>query len=717
MFGVKLGFLRKAVLLEAGAAIILFGALANHHELLESGAIAIGELKARGYNVPSSFEPVRVYPGQTELDFTSAHAGGWRPGIILLRERPMGGLPPEIYLRHELLHEASFRTCGGKLPLWAEEATAINFSRELSFQPTMGPLCGSEFDHLKEQARTGARLDATSYSALSRLIGTYGWPSTPCTVSGEIEKLLEITNDHSKPVFSYVITSLLSGMVLESRGDLKSKHPPGSLLKIPYAAALKEASNEAIGHELSASDTPALLNRKDFLDMDVFRFLTSHVRDAALANRPTISELSGKDEAFWHQYLGERDQEGNFPFEANLNELALMLRASLLLKPERFSGLSRNGFTPGSTLYNEPEQRKKILSALHAMCKTGTASDGRGNPLVGHLMVAWPEEEPVFLAVFRSIGTNGASNLVRAASVLREWSSHHSNSYGQVRVRVMSLTPRSSWEVLDQCPSLERQERHGMKARFSTCGLFKIVSSARGSRSERSVRGVLESTPDGGTVILKTDPESYANGVLASEAQDIRGEAGKALRAVIVWNAIHGMRHHPETSSLCDSTHCMVFQGSGSDKVQRTESKTDPVLLKLLDSLAQKNKWHWLPFSEGGVEEWERRIPSEDLREMVHEPTILDVRRERTRSNQVLIHLIYPDNQETVSCEVFRNTLKLPSCPETVQLDVTGSNWLFKGIGKGHGEGLSVEKARTLGRSGYNAQAILYDAYNKGGVK
>jgi peptidoglycan hydrolase-like amidase len=708
LYHAGMGLCKKAVMLEAGAAIIFFGSLATHQELAQNGTLAIHELNSLGYRTPTGSEPVRVYPSKTGASFSSAHAGGWHPGVISLREDPAGSSGPGIYLRHELMHEASYRTCAGKLPLWAEEAAAIAFSGELKGQAISGSPTGIELDHLREQARIGATLDTTSYSTLSRLVSTSGWPSQPCAISNEMEKLLSART--VGPGFSYILISLLSGELLDAGGDLKARHPPGSLLKIPYAASLKEAAYEAVGTELSASDTTRLLNRKGSFSLDKFCFLTSLVKDAPLVRNVGPQGDTGKDERFWRQYLGERDRAGKFPFEANLRELALVLRASLLSEPARFSGLSGNGFIPGSTLYNEPEHDKTILKSLHAICKTGTASDERGNPLAGHLMVAWPQEEPLFLAVFRGLGSNGASSLHRASETLREWSSRYTPAYGQVRVRLLSLTPRSSWEIQDECPSLEKEEAGGRKVRFSTCGRFKIISSARGSRSERLVSGLLESFPDGST-ILRTDPETYADAVLSSEAQDLHGEAQKALRAAIVWNGVHGGHRHPETMSLCDSTHCMVFQGQVSERAAKPRIKTDLPLLGRLDETAAQKKLDWLPFSEGGIERWEKKMPSWELKQLVNEPAVLDLRRERTRYGEIAVHLMYPESEESVPCEVFRARLKLPSCPESIQYDTAISTWTFQGIGKGHGQGLSVEKARALAKSGYSASAILKDAY------
>jgi hypothetical protein len=703
-----MGFFRKAVLLEAGVAILFFGALAGHPELERSGAQALRELQALGYRTPSVSEPVRVYPAKTGADFTAGHAGGWHPGVISLREDPAGPFGPEIYLRHELMHEAGHLTCGGRLPLWAEEAAAIAFSGELAAGPPAGPPGESELEHLREKVRVGAGLDA-AYGALSKLVSIHGRPSEPCGVSGEMEKLVQ--SDAAGSGFSYILISLLSGQILDARGDLTTRYPPGSLLKIPYAASLTEADNAAVGEELCASDTDRLLDRRRFFSPETFRFLTAPVKDAPLAGSLERQAAGGGDARFWRQFVGERGPDGGFPFEAGLKALSLVLRASLLLQPERFSGLSRNGFSPGSTLYPAPERQKSILKRLHAMSKTGTVSDARGNPLAGHLMVAWPREDPLYLAVFRSSGGSGASNLRRASEVLEGWSLRCTPATGRVRVRLLTLTPRASWEIRDVCQSLEREGPGGRSVRFSTCGRFEIVSSARGSRSERWVSGLLENRADVDSVVLETDPETYADAVLSAEAQDLRGEAQKALRAAIFWNGVHGNHRHSDTRSLCDTTHCMVFQGQAPEGSAKPPGRTDPALLGLLDDVAGQKKPGWLSFSEGGDSGWEKRIPFGELKALVDEPEVLDLRRERTRSGEITVHLMYPQTEETVPCEVFRARLKLPSCPASIQSDAANCAWIFNGTGKGHGQGLSVDRARALAGSGSSAAAILRDAY------
>ncbi len=679
--------------------------------LAEHGSRALDELHSQGYSTPNPSDPVRVYPTGTSDSFTSRHAGGWRPGVISLREPPGGDGRAEVYLRHELMHEACFRTCGGKLSLWAEEAAAIAFSGELPLGSVPSKPTPQELDHLRRRVRIGANLDRKNFETLSKLVAGYGWPAQPCATSQEIQRLLTSSESSEAEGFSYLLTSLISGRVLDAKGDLEGRYPPGSLLKIPYAAALTGPINVSVGEELVTSDTDRLLKRRKDFDLRRYRFLISPIKDTELARNLSPEELSQKENRIWRLYLGDRDAAGDFPLEANLKEMALVLRLSLLSSPHLFSALAQNGFVEGSTLFQEPEEDKAALRRIHAMAKTGTVADSRGNPLVGHLMVAWPAEAPAFLAVFRCIGINGASVIRQASPLLDSWSRRFPAPFAKVRVRLLTLVPPSFREVIDECPTLEREKKGGWKERISACGRFRVASSARGSHSERFVSGLILVSPDGEKLILETDAESFADGVLSAEAQDIQGEARKAFRAVVVWNGAHGNTRHQDTGALCDTTHCMVFMGRPLDQPERKQALTEWNLLRFLDERAARDHLDWFPFSKGGNQRWKKEVTAVQMKKLVKEPEIFDIRRERARNGEILIHLLYPTNHETVPCEIFRNKLKLLSCPEVIRHDSNTGAWVFEGIGEGHGQGISLEKAQALAQGGHTAPLILSNAY------
>lgn len=686
-------------LFEAGAAILFFGALTLQPALHQAGSTALAELAAQGYQIPGEDDPVRIFPALTSGDFSGKHAGGWRPGTIYLRQAPQGGFDETVYLRHELFHEASHRNCKGRLPAWAEEAGAMHFSGELAGREAEAWPGEAELQGLKTRIRQGAPLQNEDYALLARLVAIAGWPDKPCLPSPKLQALLASPDETGSD--AYLLMSLPSGRILESGGDQAELAAPGSLLKLAYAASLSQANPGVLSAELAASDTERLLQRHAQFDPARYRLLLSPIKN----NR--LLENVPHEQNDWQAYLGGRGGDGGFPLEASLPELALAMRSALLARPDYFKGLTRNGALPGSTLSGQAEADKQTLRQVQALAKTGTVSTADGTPLVGHLLLAWPAEHPLFLALFRQRDGSGAAILPKAASLLKQWRKTYPPRFAAVRVRLLTPTARDSWEAQSDCP-----EASGPHSRFTVCGQFRIVSTARGSRSERIVKGILHEPDKGGAVILETDVASYADAVLTAEAQALTGTARQAMRAVVVWNASHGGHRHPESSSLCDTTHCMVFLGEKPDTPVRRGEEIDTALLDLLDKLAAESGQDWLPFSAGGDERWRWKISATELAKQFREDRILDIRRERRKDGELFIRLYYPDSEESISCEIFRNTLKLPSCPDAVVADGK-QGWEFEGLGAGHGQGLSVARAQALSAAGRDAGEILIDAYRR----
>ena len=676
------------------------------------GERALHELDHLNYQVPNAEDPVRVYPAQTEGTLTGRHGAGWRPGVISLREHPQDSLGADIFLRHELMHEASHRTCGGKLPIWAEEAYAMRFSGELASPTYMSPPAESELKGLRGTVRSGAMLSVYDYQTLARLTLTASFPDAPCTIPVGLAKVLGTAFEGGAKDASHILANVLTGRVLAASGDMTSRYPPGSLLKIPYAASLSAGDLTGIGLELAESDTDGLLARKNAFSLERYRLLIAGIKESSLLSPLTHEELLARGDDYPRRYVGGRSEDGGFAFEASLPELVMVLRSSLLSQPGRFVGLSENGSIKGSTLYEESEEDKAVLKKNKVLAKTGSIRDSRGLPLMGHLLFAWPAEDPLYIAIFRQGGVPGSSLLHRAAPLLKEWAERYPVASGRVRVRLLAKLDRASWEVVEECPGLMTGFDGGWRGQVSTCGNFHIMAKARGSRPERMVSGVLHFAPDSDAVVLETDPESYADAVLAAEAQELRGPARQALRAVIVWNGIHGGARHPESNSVCDTTHCMVFQGGREATSGRPLAATDFGLLRILDDIAQEHHLDWLPFSKGGDERWERTFSAGALGAQLQETRILDIRRERKRDGKIVIHLLYPESEEVIPCEIFRNTMKLPSCPDAIQHRASEGFWTFQGIGEGHGEGFSLSRAQALSSANHEAVSIIKDAYD-----
>lgn len=689
---------------DLGAAILFFGILGQQTDLQQAGANALAELAAQGYQIPNAHAPVRVFPALTDASFSSRHAGGWRPGSIYLRAQPEGGFAASVYLRHELFHEASFRSCIHRWPAWAEEAAAMHFSGELAnLAADADPPNTLDRQAFKARLQQHKGLDNIDREQLRRLAANTDWPSTACTLPASLQALL---GDTLAPAGSraFLLMGLPSARILASGGDQHSRQPPGSLLKIPYAAALQQAEPGTLAKELATSDTDKLLERRGQYQHPRYRLLLSTIKDGSAApDKPTHPQD-------WRALLGERNADDHFAIQANLPELALTLRAALLSQPNYFQGLSQNGTLEGSTLAGQHPDDKKILQTLHALAKTGSVTSADGQPLIGHLLVAWPAPHPVYLALFRQQGLRGAALLPWAADMLKQWQHDYPAELATVRVRLLTLTPRDSWEANAECPELQGPSLH-----FSLCGHYRITSTAPGSRSERQVDGVLHKAAHG-PVVLETDIISYTDAVIAAEAPNLTGAARTAMRAVIAWNGGHGGHRHPNSQSLCDTTHCMVFLGGLPNGKTASGGNIDGGLLALLDKLAAAKQLNWLPFANGGEEPWRQQIPAPTLQALFKENWILDIRRERRKDGGRFVHLYYPEHEETLSCEIFRNALKLPSCPDAIRPLKDQNAWQFEGIGAGHGLGLSTLRAQALAGHGVEAEGILQDAYGEGGL-
>jgi hypothetical protein len=683
---------RGVVLREATAGLLFFGALVGRADLERAGAGAVAELHARGYAPITAPAGVRVYPLESGADAEPGQAARWRPGVVALRPEPAGGETAAVYLRHELMHEASFRTCGGRLPPWAEEAAAIAFSGETLVS---GDVSEEELAHLRATARVGAT-DVASYRTIRALVALHGWPAAPCAQSEAIAALMAPRG--GAEALTSVVVSVASGRVLEASGD-DEPLPPGSVLKLPYAAALDADDPDRVGELLARSDTDALLALRAAFQLDRFVRLLAPIAEA---RRRLPASL---DDATWRSLLGERTPDGGFPVQATPVELALVVRASLLARPDAFAGLARNGSIPGSTLEGAPTEALDAVRRLRALAKTGTISSAQGAPIAGHLVLAWPAERPRFVAVLRRRGVRGAGVLGPARERLERWRRTFAPDDAEVRVRLFALLDARDVALAEPCPGLD--VARDAPGRTTTCGELRFTTDAPGARPERVVRGIVE-RPNG-QVVLVTDVESYADAVLDAEAADLRGAARAALRAVVVWNGVHGADRHPEDRALCDTTHCMVFRGLPPDAPASHDPPVEAALLRYLDEAARARSEPWLPFSKGGTTAWSRRIAAATLARIVREPLVLAVARERTRTGDVTFHLTYSEGVETLSCDALRNALALPSCPARVVRE--DDAWRFEGTGEGHGLGLDVERARRLASEGRSALEILHDAY------
>jgi hypothetical protein len=218
--------------------------------------------------------------------------------------------------------------------------------------------------------------------------------------------------------------------------------------------------------------------------------------------------------------------------------------------------------------------------------------------------------------------------------------------------------------------------------------LASPMTGKSGERARRARRG--------SEFLFRTTLLAYTVGVLAAEDAAIAGSAREALARVIAHNAGDRTRHAGRPP--CDTTHCQAFLGT-----QRARPG-DPELLER-EPLPYPG---WLPFSQGGDEPWTERRPAASVDALLGGPAAsLSFSAGRLRYLRLDGSADAPyDEPLTLGCERLRGPLKLPSCPDSAQRDA--GSWLFRGHGRGHGEGLDVERAK---KTSAGADALLEAAF------
>jgi hypothetical protein len=199
----------------------------------------------------------------------------------------------------------------------------------------------------------------------------------------------------------------------------------------------------------------------------------------------------------------------------------------------------------------------------------------------------------------------------------------------------------------------------------------------------------------GSDILFRTSLGRYTAGVLAAEDAGIAGAARIALGRVVAHNVAHS-RHG--SRPVCDTTHCQVFPGTvplppGDD---------------LIFAAGPLPTSGWLHFSRGGDEPWQRQVGRAEVEGLLGaNPTGLRVRDGRIAYQRTVATTAATwDETVELPCDLVRQRLRLPACPDAIAAD--GPGFTFAGRGQGHGQGLDVEWAK---KSGLDAPAILRAAY------
>lgn len=695
--------------------ILLYGEFQQIPYFYESVVNIRNELISKGYNFSNKKNTLRIYPLNENIQLNEFHGVGgmWKPNTLYIRPNPLLPYNVNTFLRHEMMHEANYQTCKGTLPIWVDEASAIYFSGEYKYVE-IEKLDSSEFNDLNFDIKYDIPLKKSSRNALIYLIKKHGWTQENiCKIPNTFYQLLNQKENVENGAFSWRIIHLVTGKIVSSSGDQKEKAPLGSLLKIPlYSSFNYEKLNNSQKKELSdallRSDTNEIIklnnkyhlyNKQKYLNIIHNKFYPLNFNDMEdVLNYSILNK--------WQ--LGERKSDGSYFHALSLTQASWLMRNSILIGGNHiFQNLVDNGQKENSTLNKVNKELKNLLLKERILSKTGSTSNAQFKPYYGHVLYVWPKDNPQYLAIFRQQGVNGFKVAEKSYSFLNNFIQNHvtkDNKYtpGIVKVDLYSRLLKKDIKISSDC-STYFTNWYKNKTLFSLCGSFNLEDSFRVGKN-KMVLGGIERVDE--KILLLTDPLSYTNAVNIAEDDKIRGEARSAFRSIIYWNSIYSDKRNP----ICDTTKCMVYLGNSSSDLLninrlKKEESIDYKLINYFNELNLNNKW--LMFSKGGVEKWEKNMSEKMLNNNLKTDLILDIQRFIVNQTQVKIHIQYPNSEDILSCETFRNRLKLPSCPERIKYNFNKKEWFFSGIGEGHGLGFNLELNKLKSEKGSLALELL----------
>lgn len=731
-----------ALLLAAAPPFHTDGELEPQGEVQRVATEAWTQLEARyreatGAEPPASRKPVRI---RRSTRLRPGQSGAGRPGSVELRQsRPWRlDVREREALRHEIAHQFLWTVC----PASADdrlfhEAFAVATSGEVQSWAAEGYLSLPQARRLLERAPS---LDSrNARRALSRLVSEDGGPDAlPSSLrrrlrlcaSGagwgapmDVEELAAPAEHAGSDAF--VVLSRHSGEILIKEGAYRLPMPFGSTLK-PFIVA---------GADRSPPELPPRSRRAEWACGDglpkrvdartaLLRSCNGYFLDWA-ERSPDAAGFGAFGDALLRLGLDRppRDMSEAIGIRATLTlppiALAQAWRLLAEARPELLEVLRMN--VVRGTLSGLDASKR--LSAFAT--KTGTVRDASSRPRLG-LVVAVSEDVVAVMVrrdrMPRTFAGELADRLAREGLLTPT-----RRGLDAASVQVFGLLPSNTVEI--RCPgeafrvprgdgAPEGLGRDWVKlAEASRSGTALCVGAPWFARfpgeAGREYAGIFVGDPAppwqgstnipkkaqrarrGSDFIFRTTRLLYVAGVLTSEDAQLRGEARIALGRVVDHNERHS-RHG--SRPVCDTTHCQAFKGTPAPRAEDRRLFDLPPL-----------PWkRWLPFSRGGDEPWEQ------TRSLAEVNAVIGPWVGALTFREGHVHLLRPEagrhgiyeRAVRLPCELLRNPLKLPSCPERAVRE--GASLTFRGKGEGHGEGLDVERAK---RSGLSNERILREAY------
>lgn len=657
-------------------------------------------------------------------DLRSNEAGRSRYGRVELRST--GAITPELLtaLRHELAHQFLWSVCpaaaddklfhetfalatSGELASWdANYVTTSEAARTLELTRNLdGPKARQALARLVRESMTAQMQAPRAVTArLARCTGAAPWRPM---------EVYELATAERAYADAFVVIHRASGEIIVAEGGAELAMPFGSVLK-PFIVA---------GATTTPTIAPVRGDNNWLCGRGMPERLTANDALARSCNGYFLAWGAKDPNIVRYGVYGPMLQElGLARLPENIGE-ATGLTPSLALTPRAVAEAYRALADAPVLRALEDTPRHGTLQGLGltGAFKTGTVRDPQSRPLVGWLVQVTDRLVAVSVVVgkqprdfaqasarrlaaastrlvdkpaaVQTFGLVGASQVsLRCPGVAMRGPRH--DGQAQVAIRLDdALTDGplvclgAPWMVKvggpGQAPSNDERPYAGVFTQVAFDDHAPVADSTASRRALRARRG--------SDVIFTTSLGAYVAGVTRDEAGPFGGAVREALVRVIAHN-VYEPRH--DGRPICDTTHCQVFKGTahlGSEDAR---------------SVARGLPYHgWLPFALGGDAAWEKRIAAHEVaRVLGANPTHLEF--ENGEATYIRTIEGPADERVRVPCEVVRNALHLPACPDSVLPD--GGLWTFAGRGEGHAAGLNLLDARS---SNSTADSLLSAAY------
>jgi len=691
-------------------------------------------------------------------------AGRQRDGRILL-SRLLAREDAQSVLLHELAHAFFTALCPGLArsapvvsELFALHASGDAARRALADERF--PFASAARDYLVAREDTLRGDEPTTQAALSRILSQPGagpaWESWLATTlascagrafsagraHAELFERIRVSARAEVPVrFDFLLVEGPSQRTLASEGRVDVEVPAGSILKPSLVAAV-----------------PALLAPRPARDAPEWHCPSPPVPGEAWTwERALVHSCNGF-------FLDLAPPDGEAAFQGWEEELHLVGMRDV---PKGMPG--RIGLAPGSLL--SPVEAVRlftwiattspfVIDALRGTArdgtlaaspdapwflergialKTGTVRDAADTPHDAWVVAVGPRlpsGEPSFVAALHATGLSSPALLPHLRERLAKGLPDRAAT---ARVQVLGLAPiasvslscdpgvpfalrdaAGSWRLLP--PGETRSAASlgsGARAGCLAAPLVVSFTTSRGEPSRRRYAGGLDVDPPsaaapassvplrersararlGSRLVLTTSEREYVESTLVSEHASGHAEVLKAL-ALVVRHDLSVDRH--DGRPPCDTTHCHLF-GQEPDSALRGTARRAVAAVDGLRLEGAGPTPEWLAFAAGGQARWTRHVRATQAQSRLALPAV--PRDLRTLGDGTFSI----DGGRPLPCELLRNQLRLPSCPDRVTAGADGFD--LTGRGEGHGEGLDLTAAEQAAAGGAGFRDLIARFY------